>query len=688
MSADTRADNDAATKKPALRLMITGAPASGKGTQCALIAKQFGIPHISTGDMLRAEVAAESELGTQAKDYMEQGKLVPDELIIDMLLARLEHDDVADANGGWLLDGFPRNDAQAAALESRGITPQLVLHLEVPDEEIISRVTGRRMDPETGEIYNLNSDKPSDESVLERLVQRSDDTEEKVKVRLEMYHSQASKLLDRYQSVVRTIDGTRSKSTVFSDIERAISALSAPKKLGAMILGAPGCGKGTQCELISSKYGLVHISTGDMLRAAVEAKSQLGVEAKAFMERGELVPDELVIAVVEERLSADDVADARGWLLDGFPRTVAQADALAERGIVPDVVLKIDVPQEILVRRVVGRRSDPQTKRIYHLEFDPPTDPEIAARLIQRADDEEHKVRTRLEAYNKYASLLEQRYAEQLAVVNGDQGKLDVLAEIAAVLDRMASKSSKDDDSDGDNDGTSTGVTESTNLGAKSDANVDSAEATQSTKKKASLSVNEFVRRAEEAYESGSLSVADTNWSGQAGAEPARVGAGSSSYGDVFSRPALLAGDLAAFLAFAAIGSAAHHDESSSSSQSLLSLSHSFRVALPFIAGWLAASPLLGAYTSAATSSYRSALLIALRCSAVGVPVGVALRGLATSHVPPAEFAAISFITCTLLLSAWRCGYIAVIGPTTNDAMRRGGVLDGFSMITTLLRRW
>eukprot|EP00183_Erythrolobus_madagascarensis_P005414 CAMPEP_0185856750 /NCGR_PEP_ID=MMETSP1354-20130828/29158_1 /TAXON_ID=708628 /ORGANISM="Erythrolobus madagascarensis, Strain CCMP3276" /LENGTH=675 /DNA_ID=CAMNT_0028559011 /DNA_START=354 /DNA_END=2381 /DNA_ORIENTATION=- len=675
--------------------MITGAPASGKGTQCALIAAKFGVPHISTGDMLRAEVAAKTELGLKAKDFMESGALVPDDLIIDMLLARLEQSDVVEAGGGWLLDGFPRTDAQAAALSERGIEPDLVLHLDVPDEDLVARVVGRRSDPVTGAIYHLVYDKPTDEAVLNRLVQRADDTEEKVRVRLKAYHTHATKLLERYDNVVRTVDGTQDKAQVFADIESAIVALDAAQKnkkqmqqLGAMILGAPGSGKGTQCELIAGKYGLVHISTGDMLRAAVAAGTELGNRAKEFMDKGELVPDEVVIGMVEERLAEEDVIGARGWLLDGFPRTVAQADALGERGIVPDVVLKVDVPQEILVRRVVGRRSDPVTNKIYHVEFDPPEDEEVAKRLVQRADDEEHKVRTRLVAYNQYATLLEDRYAQQLAVVNGDQNKLDVLEEITAALDKTtaAKNNEKSIDRDDDDDGGSSGPTGGVGVGADAveKGGGENKTSSSSSGQKETMSVNEFVRRAEEAFESGSLSVQDTNWSGQAGAEPARVAAGRSSYTDVLARPVLLAGDLTAFLAFAAIGTLAHRGDSSDS----VSKGDVIRVALPFILGWLSASPLLGAYTSAATSSFRSCLLITLRCACVGVPVGVAVRGLATSHVPPAEFAAISIVTCTLLLAAWRTTYIAVAGPTTDGEMRRGGMLDGLSMITTLLRRW
>ena len=162
--------------------------------------------------------------------------------------------------------------------------------------------------------------------------------------------------------------------------------------LKVIISGAPASGKGTQCEFIKEEFKLVHLSTGDMLRAAVEEGSSLGAEAKVFMDAGGLVPDELIIAIVIARLRAPDCAE-RGWLLDGFPRTRAQADALEAAGMECDVFVQLDVDPALLVERVTGRRSDPMTGKIYHLKYSPPPDdPELLARLVHRTDDTEEKV--------------------------------------------------------------------------------------------------------------------------------------------------------------------------------------------------------------------------------------------------------------------------------------------------------
>ncbi|MDU7869435.1 MAG: adenylate kinase, partial [Pantoea sp.] len=137
-----------------------------------------------------------------------------------------------------------------------------------------------------------------------------------------------------------------------------------------ILLGAPGAGKGTQAQFIMEKYGIPQISTGDMLRAAVKAGSELGNQAKAIMDAGKLVTDELVIALVKERITQEDCKN--GFLLDGFPRTIPQADAMKEAGITVDHVLEFAVPDELIVERIVGRRVHTPSGRVYHVTFNPP----------------------------------------------------------------------------------------------------------------------------------------------------------------------------------------------------------------------------------------------------------------------------------------------------------------------------
>lgn len=210
------------SEKSGLKLIIAGAPASGKGTQCEIIKKEYGVVHLSTGDMLRAAVAEGTEVGKQAKDFMDSGKLVPDEVIIGVVADRLAQDDCKKM--GWLLDGFPRTPGQADALAAAGVSADCFIFLNVPDEILVERVVGRRTDPETGKIYHMTFSPPDDEEVLARLEQRSDDTEEKVKVRLEQFHANVDAVKGYYKEIGVDIDGTAAPADVSKAISEAIGS--------------------------------------------------------------------------------------------------------------------------------------------------------------------------------------------------------------------------------------------------------------------------------------------------------------------------------------------------------------------------------------------------------------------------------------------------------------------------------
>ena len=169
-----------------------------------------------------------------------------------------------------------------------------------------------------------------------------------------------------------------------------------------ILLGAPGAGKGTQATFICQKYGIPQISTGDMLRAAVKAGTPLGVQAKKVMDAGGLVSDDLIINLVKERIAQADCAN--GFLFDGFPRTIPQADAMKAAGVKLDYVLEIDVPYDAIIDRMSGRRSHPPSGRTYHVKFNPPKvagkDDVTGEPLVQRDDDKEETVKKRLEVYS------------------------------------------------------------------------------------------------------------------------------------------------------------------------------------------------------------------------------------------------------------------------------------------------
>lgn len=206
-----------------------------------------------------------------------------------------------------------------------------------------------------------------------------------------------------------------------------------------ILLGAPGAGKGTQAHLIMGKFGIPQISTGDMLRAAVKSGSELGKQAQELMTAGKLVTDELVIALVKERISQPDCA--KGFLLDGFPRTIPQADAMKEAGITIDYVIEIDVPDSIIVDRMSGRRIHSASGRVYHIKYNPPKteglDDMTGDALTIRKDDEEETVRHRLVEYHQQTEPLVDYYQKEAVLGKTKYVKIDGTQDVKAVSEAL-----------------------------------------------------------------------------------------------------------------------------------------------------------------------------------------------------------------------------------------------------------
>lgn len=209
-----------------MRMILVGPPGAGKGTQAAQLVSRFTIPHISTGDMLRSAVAEGTALGKQADGFMSSGQLVPDELVIAMVIERLR---AADCGSGFMLDGFPRTRPQAealdAALDDAGLKLDKVLLIDVPDALIVERITGRRMDPETGDIYHIRFSPPPP-AIAGRVMQRKDDTETACRKRLEKYHSETAPIVPYYQArgILTRVDGNAPPSDVTARVAAALDA--------------------------------------------------------------------------------------------------------------------------------------------------------------------------------------------------------------------------------------------------------------------------------------------------------------------------------------------------------------------------------------------------------------------------------------------------------------------------------
>ena len=214
-----------------MKIIMLGAPGAGKGTQAKKIAAKYDIPHISTGDIFRANIKNGTELGNKAKTYMDQGLLVPDELVVDLVVDRVQQD---DCKNGYVLDGFPRTIPQAEALDKAlaefGDKIDYAIDVNVPDENIVSRMSGRRACTGCGATYHIvyNPSKKGEycEVCGEKLILRDDDKPETVQKRLNVYHDQTQPLIDYYtkQSILRTVDGTQDMNDVFAEIAKILGA--------------------------------------------------------------------------------------------------------------------------------------------------------------------------------------------------------------------------------------------------------------------------------------------------------------------------------------------------------------------------------------------------------------------------------------------------------------------------------
>ena len=320
---------DAPVEEPLNIVFVLGGPGSGKGTQCQKIVEEFGYTHLSTGDLLRAEVKSGSAKGKEIEGVMASGGLVS----LDTVLGLLKRAIARSASRRFLIDGFPRELAQAFAFEQAIGAPQFVLYFDAPDECLQERLLAR------GKTSG-----------------RVDDNEEAIKKRLNMFHEQSYPVVDFYGKLgkVRKVDANRGKDAIYKDVQGCFH----PRAV--VVLGGPGSGKGTQCQKIAEEFGYGHLSIGDLLRAEVQMGTPLGEQVAKLFRNGQLVPDDVVLKLIKGAMAK---SSHMRFLLDGFPRNEEQA-ACFEREVCPcDFVLHVDCDDKEMTRRLLadnraGRSED------------------------------------------------------------------------------------------------------------------------------------------------------------------------------------------------------------------------------------------------------------------------------------------------------------------------------------------
>jgi len=381
-----------------LNIALFGPPGAGKGTQSKLLLEKYRLSYIATGDILRQEIADGTELGKKAKSVIEKGGLASDEIIVQIIEHKIRTN---TDSAGFLFDGFPRTVVQAYILEGllRKMGTQLscMLSLEVPRDELLKRLIHR------GEIAD-----------------RPDDSPEVIERRLLEYENKTKPVAGFYQDQGKfyPIKGVGSIDQIFKRLVKSIDSSLQKQWLNIVLTGRPGSGKGTQSRLLAEKYNLIHLATGDILRKEMEDNSEIGKTIKTYIDKGDLVPDEIVIRLIERKI--DEHSEANGFLFDGFPVNLVQAyildGLLSKKASTVDAAIHLDVPTLSCIRRLQHRWETSEAR-----SYDENTDVIIH----------------RLEKFEKKAKMVNQYYKSQgkLMKVNGETPQDEVFSNLCQIIE-------------------------------------------------------------------------------------------------------------------------------------------------------------------------------------------------------------------------------------------------------------
>jgi adenylate kinase len=356
-----------------LNIALFGPPGAGKGTQSQMLIEKYNLAYISTGDLLRQEIAEETELGLQVKDLISRGGLVSDEIMVELIEKKII---TSSDKNGILFDGFPRTLVQSYILD--GLLLKLntslscMLSLEVPDAELTRRLIER------GKIGG-----------------RADDTEEVIKFRLEEYKNKTSPVIGYYEErhLYVPIQGVGEIPDIFNTLCHSIELMLQKEWFNLVLSGPPGAGKGTQGNMLAKKFNFFYISTGSLLRKEIKAGTELGMKVKETLERGDLVSDEIVIRLIEREMKVQ--TSVNGFIFKGFPRTILQSyilDGLLRRmNMGVTYVVELNAPTIELIKRLDKRgRSD--KARIYDVSTE---------LIIHRLEEYDTKTAPVMELYKK-----------------------------------------------------------------------------------------------------------------------------------------------------------------------------------------------------------------------------------------------------------------------------------------------
>jgi len=357
-----------------LNVALFGPPGAGKGTQSKFLMEKYNLSYVATGDLLRAEISENTTLGIMAKEAIEKGQLVSDEIIVQLIEQKIKMNPEAN---GFLFDGFPRTWVQAYILEGlllkMNTKLSCMISLNVPENVLIKRMLKRA-----------------------QTSNRSDDNIDVIKYRLQEYYNKTLPVANFYKDkrIYFPVNGIGSVDVISERIDKIVEETIEKAWINVVLLGYPGSGKGTQGVLLAKKYNLVYVSTGKMLRNEIKEGTEFGKIAQPFMEKGMNVPDEIAIKLIERKIEASP--DTKGFIFKGFPRTIVQAyilDGLL-RKLDSSVFFMFDLSVSTLdaIKRLSKRAKTPNF-RSYDLSTD---------LIIHRLEEYENKTLPLKEYYSKY----------------------------------------------------------------------------------------------------------------------------------------------------------------------------------------------------------------------------------------------------------------------------------------------
>jgi len=381
-----------------LNIALFGPPGSGKGTQSKLLLEKYGLTYISTGDILRQEIADATPLGLNAKAVIDRGELIEDETIVQLIEKRIK-----PHSKGILFDGFPRTGVQCYILEGllmkANTSLNCMIFLDVPEDELRRRMLERA-----------------------QISGRSDDNINVINRRLEEYREKTLPVMDFYaeRGKVHRINGMGSVEEIFSKITEVITTSLKQHLFNIVLLGAPGCGKGTQGVRLAEKYNLRYISTGKILRREEAADTLIGQQARNYLEKGSIVPDDLAIKIIERETL--NHSETNGFIFKGFPRTIVQAyildGFLMQKNTQVTACIKLETSPLEAIKRLAARGATDKGRNY---------------------DKSTEAIVFRLEEYYKRTSLVEEYYKnkERFYTIDGTGNEDDIFERLCAQIDEV-----------------------------------------------------------------------------------------------------------------------------------------------------------------------------------------------------------------------------------------------------------